>query len=103
MTMLEVMIAAYQDLLASDLIHDKTVDGEYSGHIPVDLSHDCWGGFHIDVPIHGLESGQIKFVLGVAHRHELECREEEGYLRLSPHLTMTDVEEEELEPEALRA
>ena len=101
--MMELMIAAYQDLLASDLIHDKTIEGDYSGHVGVSLEHDMWGGFHIDVALHGLEAGQITYVLEVARRHELEAREESGFLRLSPHLTTAEVEDEELEPEAVTA
>jgi hypothetical protein len=93
----------------NELVQDETVlcDPSNKGYshaaVTVHLERDNFGSYSIDVTLKEIDGAQLAFVLDVARRHELEVREESGWLRLSPHLTSADLEDAEVEPEAVTA
>lgn len=58
--------------------------------VPLSLDRDEFGQLTIGVFLKEVAGGQLSFVLEVARRHELEVREEGGWLRLSPQLIATE-------------
>ena len=88
----------------TELVDDETIlfDPEQRGYvgaaIDVSLERDHLGDMTIGVRLNQITGPQLDYVLDVARRHELEVREEAGWLRLEPP-RIADDEELADEPE----
>lgn len=103
---METMLAAYSTLVtdATALMDPEAMEREeFRAAVTVQLERDVSGDFYIDVSLNQLEGAQLAFVLSVARKYELKAREENGWLRLSQHLTGDDIGEHVPEPEKVEA
>ena len=95
---MRVAIAAFEDLVGdTDILFDPDMGGHANAAVVVQIERDSFGSPNVDVSVAGLDGAQIAFVLDVARRHELNVREERGWLRLQPHYSSADVDVEALE------
>lgn len=91
----------------TELVDDETIlfDPEQRGYcgaaVSLSLDRDEFGQLTIGVQLKEIDGGQLSHVLDVARRHELEVREEAGWLRLSPQLIATADETADEPEEAL--
>lgn len=91
----------------TELVDDETIlfdpeqRGYYGAAVALSLDRDSLGQLSIGVCLKEVDGGQLSHVLEVARRHELEVREEQGWLRLSPQLIATDDETADKPEEAV--
>lgn len=90
-TSMGVISAAFAELQAdTDCLLDPTQIGYFGAAVAISLDRDNNGKTSINVHLKAIDGGQLSYVLDVARRYELDVREENGWLNLSPHLVETD-------------
>lgn len=67
--------------------------------VPVTFERDKWGDFEVSVQLKDVQGAQLWFVLLAARKHELDVREQHGWLVLSPVFDEDDDEQAEPEPD----
>lgn len=99
---MHVIGEAFTEILDDETtLFDPDQRGYAGSAVPVELARDEFGQLSIGVFLKEIDGGQLAFVLDVARRHELEVREEAGFLRLSPQLIATADETVDAPEEAL--
>lgn len=95
-------IGAFTELVDDEsILFDPEQIGYCGAAVSVSLDRDEFGQMTIGVQLKEIDGGQLSYVLEVARRHELEVREEAGWLRLSPQLIATAGETADEPEEAL--
>lgn len=99
---MHVIGEAFTELVDDEAtLFDPEQRGYHGAAIALSLDRDSMGQISISVSLNKIDGGQLAHVLDVARRHELEVREESGWLRLSPQLIATDDETADEPEEAL--
>lgn len=95
-TNMEVISAAFAELQAdTDSLLDASQVGYFGAAVAISLDRDSFGRASINVKLKEIDGGQLSYVLDVARRYELDVREENGWLNLSPQLIETEEKAED--------
>lgn len=74
----------------TEVMYDEGRHGLNGSAVPISLDRDGFGSLTIGVAISQIGGEQLAFVLDVARRYELDVREEDRWLRLSPQVIEAD-------------